>query len=52
MFAELADLIGQSAIGAVVEATYPLDQYRSALQHAQQTGRSGKILFTPSSPTT
>jgi NADPH:quinone reductase-like Zn-dependent oxidoreductase len=47
VYAELADLISQGAIGAVVEATYPLDQYRAALQHAQQTGRSGKILFTP-----
>ena len=47
VYAELADLISQDAIGAVIEATYPLDQYQAALRHAQQTGRSGKILFTP-----
>ena len=47
VYAELADLISQGAIGAVIEATYPLDQYQAALRHAQQTGRSGKILFTP-----
>jgi len=47
VYAELADLIGQGAIGAVIEATYPLDQYQAALRHAQETGRSEKILFTP-----
>ena len=47
VYADLADLIGQGVIGAAVEATYPLDEYRAALQHAQQSGRSGKILFTP-----
>jgi NADPH:quinone reductase-like Zn-dependent oxidoreductase len=47
IYAELAGLIGKGAIDTVVEATYPLERYRDALQHAQQTGRSGKILFTP-----
>jgi NADPH:quinone reductase-like Zn-dependent oxidoreductase len=47
IYTELANLIGLGAIDTVVEATYPLERYRDALQHAQQTGRSGKILFTP-----
>lgn len=47
IYGELADLVRQGVLGAVVEATYPLAQYRTALQHAQQTARSGKVLFTP-----
>ncbi len=47
VYAELADLIRQGVIGTAVEATYPLDRYREAVQHAQQAGRSGKIVFTP-----
>ncbi|GAA1575068.1 hypothetical protein GCM10009789_30650 [Kribbella sancticallisti] len=30
-----------------VEATYPVAEYRKALDHARQPGRSGKILFRP-----
>jgi NADPH:quinone reductase-like Zn-dependent oxidoreductase len=48
VYAELAQLVEQGVIGATVEATYPLDRFRAALAHAQQTARSGKILFTPS----
>ena len=47
IYAELADLIRQGVIGTAVEATYPLVRYREAVQHAQQAGRSGKIVFTP-----
>ncbi len=47
VYAELADLIRQGVISTTVEATYPLDRYREAVQHAQQAGRSGKIVFTP-----
>ncbi len=47
MYGELADLIGRGLIGTEVEATYPLTQYSAAVQHAQQSRRSGKILFTP-----
>jgi 2-desacetyl-2-hydroxyethyl bacteriochlorophyllide A dehydrogenase len=47
IFDDLADLIGHGVIRTVVEATYPLTQYREAVSHAQQSERSGKILFTP-----
>jgi 2-desacetyl-2-hydroxyethyl bacteriochlorophyllide A dehydrogenase len=47
IYAELSELVEKGAIGAVVEATYPLDEYRKALQHAQTSERSGKVLFTP-----
>jgi NADPH:quinone reductase-like Zn-dependent oxidoreductase len=46
-YAELADLIERGVLHAAVEATYPLSQYRTALAHAQQPQRTGKILFTP-----
>jgi NADPH:quinone reductase-like Zn-dependent oxidoreductase len=44
---ELAELVTQGALSAVVEAAYPLDQYQQALRHAQQNGRTGKVLFVP-----
>jgi NADPH:quinone reductase-like Zn-dependent oxidoreductase len=47
VYGELADLIERGVISAAVEATYPLDQYLQALQHAQKNARSGKVLFIP-----
>ena len=47
VYGELVELLEQHAIGAVVEATYPLDQYQEALRHAQKNARSGKVLFIP-----
>jgi len=51
VYGELAGLVEQGAISAVVEATYPLDEHDNALRHAQQTARNGKILFTPNQAT-
>jgi len=50
VYGELARLVEQGAISAVVEATYPLDEHQKALQHAQQNARTGKVLFTPNNP--
>ncbi|OKI49286.1 zinc-dependent alcohol dehydrogenase family protein [Micromonospora sp. CB01531] len=47
IYTELAELVAQRVISATVEATYPLRQYREALAHAGQQGRSGKVLFVP-----
>ena len=47
VYAELAELVTDGTLAAPVEATYPLDEYPKALQHAQQNRRSGKVLFTP-----
>jgi NADPH:quinone reductase-like Zn-dependent oxidoreductase len=47
VYHELAELVEQRAISAVVEATYPLDQYQTALRHAQKSARTGKVLFVP-----
>ena len=41
----LADLTAQNSISAKVEATYPLDRYQDAIAHAQETTRTGKVLF-------
>jgi NADPH:quinone reductase-like Zn-dependent oxidoreductase len=37
-------------IAAPVEATYGLDEVKTALAHAGRGERSGKILFTPGGP--
>jgi NADPH:quinone reductase-like Zn-dependent oxidoreductase len=50
IYRELAELVAQGVISAEVEATYPLDEYQVALAHAQRTVRAGKVLFTPSVP--
>jgi NADPH:quinone reductase-like Zn-dependent oxidoreductase len=44
-YGRLATLIAAGALRAPVEATYPLEQYRDALAHAAQAGRTGKVLF-------
>jgi len=36
VYGELAKLVETGAIGAAVEAMYPLRQYRQALQHATE----------------
>ncbi|WP_433382548.1 zinc-dependent alcohol dehydrogenase family protein [Actinoplanes sp. CA-142083] len=46
VYAELAALVADGTLHTPVEATYPLDQYERALEHAARPGRSGKILFT------
>jgi NADPH:quinone reductase-like Zn-dependent oxidoreductase len=33
-----------------IEATYPIEQIKTALEHAGREGRSGKILVTPNGP--
>lgn len=41
------DLVAQADLGRLVSATYPLDQWKDALQHAAEAGRRGafKIAF-------
>jgi len=40
-------LLTAEQLGQGTEATYPLDQYQTALRHAQKNARTGKVLFTP-----
>ena len=45
MFAELFSLAQRGVLHAPVERIYPLAEAATALAHAAQSGRSGKILF-------
>lgn len=45
-YRELVDLIVGGQLSAPVEATYPLEDYKSAFEHAMAGERSGKILFS------
>jgi NADPH:quinone reductase-like Zn-dependent oxidoreductase len=47
IYGELAELIREGVINVPVEATYALNEYQTALVHAQRAGRGGKVLFTP-----
>jgi len=35
---------------APIDSTYPIEQIREALLHAQRAGRHGKILVLPNGP--
>ena len=43
---ELVDLIAQGLLSVPVEATYPLEDYKSAFEHAMAGERAGKVLFS------
>jgi mitochondrial enoyl-[acyl-carrier protein] reductase / trans-2-enoyl-CoA reductase len=43
--ARVLDLISKGAVKIPVEATYPLDRIKEAVEHAERGGRSGKILL-------
>ncbi|WP_426503275.1 zinc-dependent alcohol dehydrogenase family protein [Dactylosporangium sp. McL0621] len=42
----LGDLVAGGELAVPVDATYRLDDYRTAIEHAMAPGRSGKVLFT------
>jgi hypothetical protein len=44
VYRELSTLV-ERAIGAVVQATYSLDQFQEALRHAQKNARTGEVPF-------
>lgn len=44
---ELAELVADGTLRLQVDASYPVAEYRKALDHARQPGRTGKILFRP-----
>ncbi len=49
IYADLAAKIRDGALRAPVDATYPIEEIRSALVRAQQ-GRNGKVLVLPNGP--
>jgi NADPH:quinone reductase-like Zn-dependent oxidoreductase len=50
IYADLAGKIRDGVLKAPVEATYPLDDIKQALAHAQRGGRNGKVLVLPNGP--
>lgn len=47
LYADLAAKIRDGVLHAPVEATYPIEEIREALVHAQRRGRHGKVLVLP-----
>jgi len=50
IYADLAAKLRDGVLKAPVEATYPIDEIKQALAHAQRGGRSGKVLVLPNGP--
>jgi mitochondrial enoyl-[acyl-carrier protein] reductase / trans-2-enoyl-CoA reductase len=50
IYADLAGKLRDGVLRAPVEATYPIDEIKAALVHAQRGGRSGKVLVLPNGP--
>jgi NADPH:quinone reductase-like Zn-dependent oxidoreductase len=50
LYADLARQVTDGTLSAPVEKVYPIDEIRSALEHAQRGERSGKILVAPNGP--
>ena len=45
MYARLAELVADGTLRSDVEATYPLERVREALEHSERGGRDGKIVL-------
>jgi trans-2-enoyl-CoA reductase len=50
LYADLAGRVASGELGVQVEATYPIEEIKAALAHAEREGRGGKILVTPNGP--
>jgi NADPH:quinone reductase-like Zn-dependent oxidoreductase len=50
LYAELAAQLRDGALRAPIEATYPIEEIKAALAHAQRGGRDGKVLVLPNGP--
>jgi NADPH:quinone reductase-like Zn-dependent oxidoreductase len=50
IYAELAAKLRDGVLKAPVDATYPIDDIKQALAHAQRGGRHGKVLVLPNGP--
>jgi NADPH:quinone reductase-like Zn-dependent oxidoreductase len=47
LYADLARQLGDRRLQAPIDSTYPIEEIREALTHAQKAGRNGKILVLP-----
>ena len=50
LYADLADKLRDGVLQAPVDSTYPIEEIKAALVHAQQGGRHGKVLVLPNGP--
>jgi NADPH:quinone reductase-like Zn-dependent oxidoreductase len=50
LYADLAAKLRDGGLRAPIEATYPIEQIKAALAHAQRGGRNGKVLVLPNGP--
>ncbi len=50
LYAELAVKLRDGVLKAPIDATYPIDDIKQALAHAQRGGRNGKVLVLPNGP--
>jgi len=50
LYAELAAELREGVLHAPVDATYPIEEIKTALAHAQRRGRHGKVLVLPNGP--
>lgn len=50
IYADLAVKLRDGVLGAPVDATFPIEEIRSALIRAQEGGRNGKVLVLPNGP--
>ena len=50
LYADLAAKLRDGILKAPIDATYPIDEIKAALAHAQRGGRNGKVLVLPNGP--
>jgi mitochondrial enoyl-[acyl-carrier protein] reductase / trans-2-enoyl-CoA reductase len=50
LYADLATKLRDGVLRAPIDATYPIEEIKSALAHAQRGGRDGKVLVLPNGP--
>jgi NADPH:quinone reductase-like Zn-dependent oxidoreductase len=50
LYADLGARVADGALRVEVEATYPIEDIKAALAHAEREGRRGKILVLPNGP--
>ncbi len=50
LYTDLAERVCSGALRVEVEKTYPIEDIKVALAHAEREGRGGKILVTPNGP--
>lgn len=50
LYADLASKLCDGTMSAPADSTYPIEDIKSALAHAQRAGRNGKVLILPNGP--